>query len=113
MTQSRRELLSSGLLRREQWQFLIYVSEQTSGPISRIKTLTLEMGPIGCPEMSERIITALWVITQNTAVLFYFAAEATRHSGDRNLFPLCANCLRFYYDSAETTCDGHFILPEL
>jgi len=49
MTEGRTELLSSGLLSREQWQFFIYVLAHTIGPISRVKTLTFEMGPMGCP----------------------------------------------------------------
>ena len=37
---------------------------------------TLRMGPISCPEMSVKITTTRWVITQKSTVLSYFAAEA-------------------------------------
>jgi len=84
-----------------------------SVPFQGSRLWSLKMGPIGCPETSLMITTALCVITQKSVVLIYFVAEFRSNAGDRNLVPRCGNRLRFYWDSAEKPCDGQCILPEL
>jgi len=87
--------------------------EKTIGPISRVKNFTFEMGPMGCPEKSVKITTAICVITLKIVVLIYCAVDNRSQAGERKFVPLCGNFLGFFWDSAEKPCDGQYIFPEL
>jgi hypothetical protein len=87
--------------------------EQIISSISRVKALTFEIGPMGCSEKPVKTTTALCVMTLKSVVFIYFAADDRSYAGGRNLFPLCGNCLRFYWVSAEKPVNGQYILSEL